>query len=149
MDIPKELRESGLKATFPRLRVLQLFQDGKNKHLSADDVYRLLREEDIDLGLATVYRVLMQFATAGILIRRQFDSVASVFELNEGGHHDHLVCTNCGKMEEFLDTSIEERQEEVARARGFTLMEHSLSLYGTCAACIDIVAARQKKVRRG
>ncbi|MBJ7311255.1 ferric iron uptake transcriptional regulator [Rugamonas sp. CCM 8940] len=135
MDIPKELRNSGLKATLPRLRVLQLFQEGKKKHLSADDVYHLLRDEHIDLGLATVYRVLMQFAAAGILSRRQFESAASVFELNQGEHHDHLVCTRCGKMEEFVDADIERRQEEIARERGFALMEHSLSLYGVCAGC--------------
>ncbi|SFM69485.1 MULTISPECIES: ferric iron uptake transcriptional regulator [Rugamonas] len=135
MDIPKELRNSGLKATLPRLRVLQLFQEGKKKHLSADDVYHLLRDEHIDLGLATVYRVLMQFAAAGILSRRQFESAASVFELNQGEHHDHLVCTRCGKMEEFVDADIERRQEEVARERGFALHEHSLSLYGVCAHC--------------
>nr|WP_315398578.1 ferric iron uptake transcriptional regulator [uncultured Duganella sp.] len=149
MDIPQELRKLGLKATLPRLRILQLFQESKSKHLNADDVYRLLHDENIDMGLATVYRVLMQFADAGILIRRHFESVASVFELNEGGHHDHLICTNCGKMEEFLDAEIEQRQEAVARERNFVLHEHSLSLYGFCGDCADnINPAAARKLRR-
>ncbi|WP_332855689.1 ferric iron uptake transcriptional regulator [Duganella sp. S19_KUP01_CR8] len=149
MDIPQELRKLGLKATLPRLRILQLFQESKSKHLNADDVYRLLHEEHIDMGLATVYRVLMQFADARILIRRHFEGVASVFELNEGGHHDHLICTNCGRMEEFLDAEIEQRQEVVARERNFVLHEHSLSLYGFCGECagtINPLAGR--KLRR-
>ncbi|SDF60106.1 MULTISPECIES: ferric iron uptake transcriptional regulator [unclassified Duganella] len=149
MDIPQELRKLGLKATLPRLRILQLFQESKSKHLSADDVYRLLHDENIDMGLATVYRVLMQFADAGILIRRHFESVASVFELNEGSHHDHLICTNCGKMEEFLDADIEQRQEAVAAERGFVLHEHSLSLYGFCGDCAaSIKPMGGKKLRR-
>ncbi len=148
MDITKELRESGLKATFPRLRVLELFQDPANKHLTAEDVYRLLLDDHAELGMATVYRVLMQFATAGILKRQQFESNVAVFELNEGGHHDHLVCTSCGKMEEFMDADIERRQEEVARARGFVLQEHSLSLYGTCAACADKAPVQARRIGR-
>lgn len=135
MDIPKELRDSGLKATLPRLRILQLFQDGKSKHLSAEAVYRVLHAEKIDVGMATVYRVLMQFAEAGIVLRSHFESSTAIFELNEGTHHDHLICTGCGRMEEFVDSDIERRQEEVARERGFTIKEHSLALYGTCAAC--------------
>lgn len=135
MDILKELRESGLKVTIPRLRILQLFQEGKSKHLSADDVYKFLLTEKIDVGLATIYRVLMQFAEAGILFRRHFESGHAVFELNEGSHHDHLVCTLCGKVDEFVDEGIERRQNEIAAERGFTLHEHALSLYGTCASC--------------
>lgn len=135
MDILKELRESGLKVTIPRLRILQLFQEGKGKHLSADDVYRFLLTEKIDVGLATIYRVLMQFAEAGILFRRHFESGHAVFELNEGTHHDHLVCTVCGKVDEFVDEGIERRQHEIAAERGFVLHEHALSLYGTCAVC--------------
>jgi Fur family ferric uptake transcriptional regulator len=135
MDIPEELRKSGLKATLPRLRIMQLFQERQVKHLSADDVFRLLLNEKIDVGLATVYRVLMQLAEAGILIRRHFESGSAVFELNEGSHHDHLLCTVCGKVEEFVDSGIEQRQEEIARERGFSLQEHSLSLYGVCAEC--------------
>lgn len=135
MDIPAELRKSGLKATLPRLRILQLFHERESKHLSAEDVYRQMLDEKIDVGLATIYRVLMQFAEAGILIRRQFESGAAVFELNEGSHHDHLVCTACGKVEEFVDAGIEHRQEEIAKERGFALHAHALSLYGVCAAC--------------
>eukprot|EP01133_Synstelium_polycarpum_P019127 gene19126-22906_t len=135
MDILRELRESGLKVTIPRLRILQLFQEGGIKHLSADDVYKLLLAEKIDVGLATIYRVLMQFAEAGILFRRHFESGHAVFELNEGQHHDHLVCTGCGKVDEFVDEGIELRQNEIAAERGFVLHEHALSLYGTCAQC--------------
>lgn len=137
MDIPKELRKSGLKATLPRLRILQLFHERDIKHLSAEDIYRFLLDEKIDVGLATIYRVLMQFAEAGILIRRHFESGAAVFELNEGRHHDHLVCTVCGKVEEFVDNGIESRQEEIAKELGFVLQEHSLSLYGVCATCTE------------
>jgi Fur family ferric uptake transcriptional regulator len=135
MDIPKELRESGLKATLPRLRILHLFSERQVKHLSAEDVYRFLLEEKIDVGLATVYRVLVQFAEAGILIRRHFESGAAVFEINEGNHHDHLICTVCGKVEEFMDSGIERRQEEIAKELGFVLQTHALSLYGVCADC--------------
>jgi len=135
MDIPNELRNSGLKATLPRLRILQLFQAGHNKHLTAEDVYQVLRDERIEVGMATVYRVLMQFVEAGILLRSHFETNTAIFELNEGTHHDHLICTGCGKMEEFVDNEIEARQEQVAHARGFTIREHSLALYGMCAAC--------------
>jgi Fur family ferric uptake transcriptional regulator len=135
MDIPKELRESGLKATLPRLRILQLFHESKTKHLSAEDVYRLLQDERIDVGLATVYRVLTQFEQAGILIRRNFESAHAVFEVDEGSHHDHLICTNGGKVEEFVDNEIEHRQEQVAKKHGFTIDAHSLSLYGICDVC--------------
>lgn len=142
MDILRALRASGLKVTLPRLRILQLFQEGKGKHLSADEVYRLLAAEKIDVGLATIYRVLMQFADAGILFRRHFEHGHAVFELNEGGHHDHLVCTVCGRVDEFVDGGIELRQDEIARERGFVLHEHALSLYGVCAACAGMATAR-------
>lgn len=148
MDIPKELRDSGLKATLPRLRILQLFQEGKNKHRSAEDVYRVLHEERIEVGMATVYRVLMQFAEAGILLRGHFETSVAIFELNEGTHHDHLICTGCGKMEEFVDSDIEQRQVEVARERGFTIKEHSLVLYGTCAACVGDTHLPPRKGQR-
>jgi len=141
MDIPKTLRQSGLKATLPRLRILQLFHERGAKHLSAEEIYRFLLDEKIDVGLATVYRVLMQFVETGILIRHHFESGAAVFELNEGSHHDHLICTACGKVEEFVDRDIERRQEEIAKERGFSLHEHSLSLYGVCADCKSIKAA--------
>ncbi len=135
MDISNELRSSGLKATLPRLRILELFQSGRTKHLTAEDVYQVLREEHIEVGMATVYRVLMQFVEARILLRSHFETTTAIFELNEGSHHDHLICTSCGKMEEFNDDAIEQRQEEVARERGFIIKEHSLALYGTCSTC--------------
>ncbi|HYD78833.1 MAG TPA: ferric iron uptake transcriptional regulator [Paucimonas sp.] len=137
MDIPKELRDSGLRATLPRLRILQLFQSQAIKHGTAEDVYHLLRAENLQLGLATIYRVLVQFVQAGILVRSSFESNAAIFELNEGHHHDHLVCTRCGKVEEFFDPEIERRQEEIAKARGFDLADHALALYGICMNCTD------------
>lgn len=147
MNITTELRNSGLKATVPRLRILELFQMGEHKHLTAEEVYRILRDERIEVGMATVYRVLMQFVGAGILLRVHFETTTTVFELNEGTHHDHLVCTACGKMEEFIDEEIERLQIEIARVRGFTIKEHSLSMYGTCAACAanpPVARARQQ-----
>lgn len=135
MEIPKELRESGLKATLPRLHILRLFQEGKNKHLSAEDVLHYMLAENIDVGLGTIYRVLVQFVDAGILIRHQFEFGPAVFELNAGCHHDHLICTVCGKVEEFIDRDIERRQHEIATQRQFVLQEHALSLYGICATC--------------
>lgn len=128
-----ELKTSGLKATVPRLKVMQIFQDSTRRHLSAEDVYRQLLGQHADIGLATVYRVLMQFVQAGLLERRQFDGGKAYFELNEGRHHDHLVCVRCGRVEEFVDAEIEARQQQIARARGFDLQEHALALYGLCA----------------
>jgi Fur family ferric uptake transcriptional regulator len=136
LDFSKELRDSGLKVTVPRQRILQIFHEGKSKHLSAEEVYRILLIEKSEVGVATIYRVLMQFAEAGILVRRHFESGSAVFELNEGHHHDHLICTSCGKVEEFVDNQIEARQEQIAKDRGFTLHDHSLSLYGICAGCL-------------
>jgi Fur family ferric uptake transcriptional regulator len=135
MSDQSELKSIGLKATFPRLKILDLFRKAEHRHMSADDVYRLLMTENVDIGLATVYRVLTQFEEAGILLRSQFDGGKSVFELNGGEHHDHLVCTNCGRVEEFHDADIERRQQEIADRHGFTLNEHALSLYGLCPAC--------------
>jgi Fur family ferric uptake transcriptional regulator len=127
-----ELKNTGLKATLPRLKILEVFQRGKNRHMTAEDIYRLLLEERSDVGLATVYRVLTQFEQAGILIRSHFESGKSVYELDEGQHHDHLVCLDCGKVEEFYDPEIENRQHAVAKAKGFTIADHALSLYATC-----------------
>jgi len=127
-----DLKTYGLKATAPRLRILKLFENSKVRHLSAEDVYRLLIGEGIDVGLATVYRVLTQFEQAGILQRHHFESGKAVFELNEGQHHDHLVCMQCGRVEEFHDAEIEKRQTRVARDRGFAIREHSLYLYAEC-----------------
>lgn len=138
MEIPKELRDSGLKATLPRLKILELFQQSPVRHLSAEDVYRLLIQDNIDVGLATIYRVLMQFAEAQILLRRQFEGERAVFELSASEHHDHMVCVDCGKVEEFCDETIERRQSLIAKQRGFTLRDHSLSLYGSCGACTTL-----------
>ena len=127
-----DLKTSGLKATGPRLRILKLFENSKVRHLSAEDVYRILINEGLDIGLATVYRVLTQFEQAGILQRHHFESDKAVFELNEGSHHDHLVCIQCGRVEEFYDAEIEKRQSKIAKERGFAIHEHSLHLYADC-----------------
>jgi Fur family ferric uptake transcriptional regulator len=127
-----ELKSSGLKATLPRIKILEIFQHAARRHMTAEDVYKALLVEGADIGLATVYRVLMQFEQAGLLTRSNFESGKSVFELNEGRHHDHLVCLDCGRVEEFYDPDIETRQRAVAVARGFDLQEHSLALYARC-----------------
>jgi Fur family ferric uptake transcriptional regulator len=127
-----ELKSSGLKATLPRIKILEVFQRSDRRHLTAEDVYKSLLIEGADIGLATVYRVLMQFEQAGLLSRSNFESGKAVFELNEGEHHDHLVCLDCGHVEEFYDAEIEQRQRAVTVARGFELQEHSLSLYARC-----------------
>ncbi len=128
----EELKSTGLKATLPRLKILDVFQKGQQRHMTAEDVFRVLLEERSDIGLATVYRVLTQFEQAGILLRSHFESGKSVYELNEGTHHDHMVCLDCGKVEEFYDAEIEKRQHAVARAKGFEIADHALSLYAHC-----------------
>ncbi len=132
MSSPNELKTMGLKATLPRLKILEIFQKSEQRHMSAEDVYRHLLAENMDVGLATVYRVLTQFEQAGLLARNHFDNGKAVFELNEGHHHDHLVCLVCGRVEEFYDEEIEKRQQNIAKSRGYTLQDHALSLYGTC-----------------
>ena len=132
MSHADELKSSGLKATLPRLKILEVFQRAEQRHMSAEDVYKMLLAEGSDIGLATVYRVLMQFEQAGILSRNHFESGKSVFELNEGKHHDHLVCLDCGRVEEFYDAEIEKRQHAVAKTKGFQIAEHALSLYAHC-----------------
>jgi Fur family ferric uptake transcriptional regulator len=127
-----ELKSTGLKATLPRLKILEIFQSGRQRHMTAEDVFKVLLEEQSDIGLATVYRVLTQFEQAGILIRSNFESGKAVYELNEGQHHDHLVCLDCGRVEEFFDAEIERRQQAIAQERGFTLQEHALALYAHC-----------------
>lgn len=144
MDKTHELKSSGLKVTLPRLKILELFQNSVangERHLSADDVYRVLMGEQMDIGLATVYRVLTQFEQAGILVRRNFESGKALYELNEGEPHDHLLCLSCGKVEEFSDAQIEARQHEIAEQHGYVLHERAMSLYGVCAEC-------QTKVKR-
>jgi len=127
-----DLKSSGLKATLPRLKILEIFQCSVVRHLSAEDVYKQLLAENLDVGLATAYRVLTQFEQAGLLSRNHFESGKAVFELNLGAHHDHLVCLDCGLVEEFFDEEIEKRQHNIAAERGFKLAEHALSLYGNC-----------------
>jgi Fur family ferric uptake transcriptional regulator len=129
---PSDLKSIGLKATLPRLKILDLFEQNDKRHMTAEEVYRLLSDEGHDIGLATVYRVLTQFEQAGLLIRHHFDSDKAVFELNQGNHHDHLVCLQCGKVEEFFDAEIEKRQARIAKERGFVIHDHSLQIYADC-----------------
>jgi Fur family ferric uptake transcriptional regulator len=133
MNRAEELKSSGLKATLPRLKILEVFERSARRHLAAEDVYRALLAEGADIGLATVYRVLVQFEQAGLLRRSNFESAKAVFELDLGEHHDHLVCLSCGLVEEFYDPEIEKRQREIAAQRGFELQDHSLALYAHCS----------------
>ena len=130
-----ELKKAGLKATLPRLRILSILEQRADEHLSAEDVYKALIDADEDVGLATVYRVLTQFESAGLVIRRNFEGGRSVFELDSGQHHDHLVCLSCGAVVEFVDDTIETRQRDIAREHDFQILEHSLVIYGRCASC--------------
>jgi len=127
-----DLKNTGLKATAPRLKILEVFQRGVQRHMTAEDVFRALLHDGADIGLATVYRVLMQFEQAGILHRNHFESGKAVYELNEGQHHDHMVCLDCGRVEEFYDAEIERRQQAVAKDKGFEIADHALSLYAHC-----------------
>jgi len=133
MHDQKDLKNAGLKATLPRLKILELFERSEERHLSAEDVYKILINTGEDVGLATVYRVLTQFEEAGLLSRHHFESGKAVFEINEGTHHDHIVCVKCGRVEEFYDEEIENRQQQAAESRGFTMQEHSLMIYGICS----------------
>ena len=137
MPSPADLKNIGLKATVPRLKILEIFQNGSQRHMTAEDVFRVLLNDHSDIGLATVYRVLTQFEQAGILERSHFESGKAVYELNEGKHHDHLVCTGCGKVEEFYDAEIERRQQMIAKDKGWILQDHAMSLYGLCADCVS------------
>ena len=132
MTQPEDLRNAGLKATLPRLKIINVFEQSRQRHLTAEDVYRQLLADGLDVGLATVYRVLTQFEQAGLLIRHHFETGKAVFELNEGKHHDHLVCLQCGRVEEFYDAEIEKRQARIAHDRGFEISEHALYLYADC-----------------
>lgn len=132
MSDPQSLKSMGLKATGPRLKILELFERNTQRHMTAEDVYRLLISENLDIGLATVYRVLTQFEQAGLLERHFFESGKAVFEINHGNHHDHLVCIDCGRVEEFYDPEIERRQNQIAEERGFVIEEHALYLYAKC-----------------
>ncbi|WP_041447230.1 ferric iron uptake transcriptional regulator [Thiocystis violascens] len=132
-----QIREAGLKVTVPRTRILAILERNAKRHMSAEDVFRQLLTEDAEIGLATVYRVLTQFESAGLVCRQNFDSAQAVFEINRGEHHDHLVCTRCGRILEFVDPKIEQRQASVAKDHGFITEDHSLVLYGTCPVCQD------------
>lgn len=129
---PEHLKNAGLKSTLPRLKILGLFENGQERHMSAEDVYKQLLSTGDDVGLATVYRVLTQFQQAGLLLRHNFEGGKSVFELNEGKHHDHIVCLQCGHVQEFYDSAIESRQKKVAAELGFDIHEHSLHIYADC-----------------
>lgn len=129
---PSQLRRAGLKITVPRLKILEILEVSQPRHMSAEDVYRRLLDSNEDIGLATVYRVLTQFESAGLVTRHHFEGGTAVFELNEGEHHDHIVCVDCGRVEEFTDDSIEDRQREIASRLGFEISDHSLTLHGHC-----------------
>ena len=134
----KDLKQAGLKITAPRVKILGILEQSKVRHLSAEDVYRLLLAEHEEIGLATVYRVLTQFESAGLVIRHNFDEGHSVFELKGSIHHDHIVCIHCGRVEEFSDHEIESRQREIADDLGYSLSYHSLNLYGLCPECKNL-----------
>jgi Fur family transcriptional regulator, ferric uptake regulator len=131
-DTDTDLKKAGLKATLPRRKILEIFESAEHPHLTAEEVYQRLRSSGEEVGLATVYRVLTQFESAGLLIRHNFEGGRSVYEVNQGGHHDHMVCVSCGKVFEFYDKAIEERQHRMAEEAGFVMEEHSLYLYGVC-----------------
>ena len=132
----QDLRDAGLKVTLPRVKILEILETQKDeRHLTAEQVYKILLSENEEIGLATVYRVLTQFEAAGLVARHHFEGGNSVFELNKGGHHDHIVCVKCGKVDEFTDLIIESRQKEIADKLGYELTDHSLYLYGLCVNC--------------
>lgn len=147
-DSEEELKSVGLKATAPRMCILELFQRahdaGTERHLTAEDIYKQLLAENIEVGLATVYRVLTQFESAGLIVRHYFGNDRATYEVDDGAHHDHIVCTRCGRVEEFMDKEIEKRQKQIANRMGFDLEGHSLSLYGVCADCRKKEKDRQK-----
>ncbi|HEX6550501.1 MAG TPA: ferric iron uptake transcriptional regulator [Gammaproteobacteria bacterium] len=131
----QELRNVGLKVTLPRVKILEILERSNPRHMSAEDMYKALLESGDDIGLATVYRVLTQFETAGLVTRHHFEGGHSVFELNQGDHHDHIVCVKCGRVDEFVDQEIEKRQQQIAAAKGYEITDHSLYLYGICSNC--------------
>ena len=131
----KELKDAGLKITLPRVKILQVLESSEVHHVSAEDVYKLLLRNGEEVGLATVYRVLTQFEQAGLVVRHNFEGGHSVFELSSDKHHDHIVCVRCGRVEEFADDEIEQRQKKVADKLGFELTDHNLNMYGLCPEC--------------
>ena len=135
MKTPQDLKSMGLKATLPRLKILNLFETSDQRHLTAEDVYKLLLNDGMEIGLATIYRVLTQFEAAGLVTRHHFEEGHSVFELNQGEHHDHILCVKCGRVDEFMDPTIEERQHKIAQQKGYDMTDHCLYMYGICTAC--------------
>ncbi len=135
--MPKtDLKDAGLKVTLPRKKILEILESSKEqRHLSAEDVYKMLLEQDEDIGLATIYRVLTQFEAAGLVTRHNFEGGHAVFELNEGQHHDHILCMKCGRVDEFMDETIEQRQRDIAKQHGYAITDHSLTIYGICGDC--------------
>ncbi len=131
----QELRDAGLKVTLPRVKILEILERSDARHISAEDMYKALLESGEDIGLATVYRVLTQFETAGLVTRHHFEGGHSVFELNQGAHHDHILCVKCGRVDEFVDSEIEARQKKIASAKGYEMTDHSLYIYGICSSC--------------
>ncbi len=131
----QELRNAGLKVTLPRVKIMQILEATESRHMSAEDVYKALRDADEDVGLATVYRVLTQFEAAGLVMRHHFEGGHSVFEMMTEDHHDHIVCTKCGKVEEFYDEVIEAQPQKQAEKKGYTISDHSLYIYGLCQDC--------------
>lgn len=130
-----DLKQAGLKVTHPRVKILSILEEGKAKHFSAEDIYKLLIDEGEKISIATVYRVLMQFETAGLVKRHNFESGHSIYELDAGEHHDHLVCVRCGRVDEFFDETIEQHQETIAEKLGYEITDHSLYIYGICPDC--------------
>ncbi len=128
----QDLKRAGLKVTLPRMKILEILEGSNKKHMSAEDIYKVLLDSDEEIGLATIYRVLTQFEGAGLVIRHHFESGQAVFELESGKHHDHLICVTCGKIVEFVDEKIENKQKEIAEKNGFRISDHSLIIYGVC-----------------
>ena len=131
----QELRNAGLKVTLPRVKILEILERSNARHISAEDMYKALLESGEDIGLATVYRVLTQFEAAGLVTRHHFEGGHSVVELNQGAHHDHILCVKCGRVDEFVDSEIEARQKKIASAKGYEMTDHSLYIYGICSSC--------------
>ena len=134
-----EIRNTGLKVTEPRLKILSVFEKSKARHLSAEDIHDTLKAKSVVVGMATIYRALANFEKAGILNKSTFDDGRAIYEINEGPHHDHIVCVDCGNVEEFVDEEIEKKQKKIANQKGYSLKSHSLVLYGSCSECLGKV----------
>ena len=134
-----ELKKAGLKATLPRIKILEILERNQARHMSAEGIYRELMREGGEIGLATIYRVLAQFESADLVVRHHFEGGHSVYELDDGEHHDHIVCVKCGRVDEFFDDVIEQRQREIAKQSGYTVTDHCLNIYGICKQCNKVV----------